>query len=247
MSTRTFSAKKKWRFWPLLLLGLVFCFLGFGGLWLSSSSWLAWGEVEVQGLQELSREEVLLIAGLSEPVNLLRVHPQVLEHRLGQDLRIRGAQVERRVPWNVRIVLEERIPVAYVHAAYGILALDRDGTVLQAQRHLQEMRWPFITGFAAGHEYIGDKVADAQVQTALQFLARLDARWLGQVSEVRLLPPDRMQLYLLSGAKVRLGDGTGLEEKARRLEELLAQLGDKVARVDYFDVSFATPVVKFKP
>ena len=56
-----------------------------------------------------------------------------------------------------------------------------------------------------------------------------------------------MQLYLLSGAKVRLGDGTKMTEKAQKVQELVEQLGDKLERVDYFDVSFATPVIKFKP
>ena len=82
---------------------------------------------------------------------------------------------------------------------------------------------------------------------ALQFLDRLDAKTLEKVSEVHFVTSEKMQLYLLSGAKVRLGDGTKMTEKAQQVQELVEQLGDKLERVDYFDVSFATPVIKFKP
>lgn len=247
MGAGAISPKRRFRFWPLLLLGLLFCFLGFGGLWLSDSSWLALGHVEVEGLQELSKEELLVIAGIGEPVNLLRVRPELLQHRLEQDLRIRRAEVERKFPWNLRIAVEERRPLAYVTAAYGILAIDRDGTVLNVQRYLKDMRWPFITGISAGQEYIGDKLSQPQVIMALQFLDRLDAKTLEKVSEVHFVTSEKMQLYLLSGAKVRLGDGTKMTEKAQKVQELVEQLGDKLERVDYFDVSFATPVIKFKP
>ena len=50
MGAGAISPKRRFRFWPLLLLGLLFCFLGFGGLGLSGSSWLALGHVEVEGL-----------------------------------------------------------------------------------------------------------------------------------------------------------------------------------------------------
>ena len=47
-----------------------------------------------------------MIAGIGEPVNLLRVRPELLQHRLEQDLRIRRAEVERKFPWNLRILVE---------------------------------------------------------------------------------------------------------------------------------------------
>lgn len=211
-----------------------------------NSSFFAVGTVIVEGNKYISNEDVFAIAGISEHINIFRLSTRDTQNRLMKDLRIAQADVIRHFPATVVISLKERQPYAYASMSYGFVEVDEQGTVLAAFKTLKQLSVPIITGIKLGNIYVGDQVDNPEVRATLAYLALLSENSLNQLSEVNVSDPAQIRALTVNSIQIRLGNQAQLSEKAAMTNQMINEIGDKKGLVEFIDLRYATPYIKFK-
>jgi len=210
------------------------------------SSYFTVGSVIVEGNKYVSIEEVYRIADIPEAINIFSLHTATIKMRLMGDLRIAEVDVSRRFPGTIVINIKERKPMVYVASSYGFLELDKDGVVLAVFKNLKQINVPMITGIRLGNDYVGDKIENAVIKNIVNYLFLLDEVTLNQLSEINLKSSEQIIAYTVNSVHIRLGNSDRLSDKAKLTNEILHELGDKKKIVEYIDLNYAPPVIKFK-
>jgi cell division protein FtsQ len=210
------------------------------------SNFFTVGTVTVEGNKYLQTEDVYRIAGIPERINIFRLDTSEIRTRLLKDLRVAEVDVSRRFPATIAISVKERHPLAYVASSYGFVQLDKQGIVLAAMKNIKQVNVPIITGIRLGSVYVGDRVETAPVKNVLTYLAALDEETLNQLSEVNIKPTGELVAYTIQFISIRLGNGDKLTEKAELTGNILRDIGPKKAAVEYVDLNYASPYIKFR-
>lgn len=211
-----------------------------------NSAFFSVGSVVVEGNKYISEEDVFSIAGIPSEVNIFRLNTGKIKHRLLHDLRIDEADVTRQFPTTIVITVKERQPVAWAACSYGFVQLDGQGIVMAAVKNIKKVDVPIITGVRLGTVYIGDKADLPAVNNVLAYLGDLDEATLGQLSEVNVRSAGDLVAFTVQTVTIRLGPPDRLEEKAKFTREILQDIGDKKNLIEYIDLNYASPYIKFK-
>jgi len=216
------------------------------GLLFIKSSYFTVGSVIVEGNKYVSIEDVYRIADIPQSINIFSLNTANIKMRLMGDLRIAETDVSRRFPGTIVISIKERKPMAYVASSYGFLELDKQGIVLAVFKNLKQINVPMITGIRLDNEYISDKIENTVIKNIVNYLSLLDEVTLNQFSEINLQSPEQIIVYTVNSVHIRLGNSDQLSDKAKLTNEILRELGDKKKIVEYIDLNYAPPVIKFK-
>ncbi|MBP2644858.1 MAG: ftsQ [Firmicutes bacterium] len=211
-----------------------------------NSSYFEVGTVIIEGNKFMPVEDVLRAAGVPEKVNIFRLNSTDIKNRLLRDLRVGEVEVFRRFPATIVIQLKERTPLALVASNYGFVELDKPGTVLAAQKNIKQLNIPVVTGVNLGNIYVGDTVKEESVLAVLEYLSALDEDTLNDLSEVNISASGELIAYTVQTATIRLGSKERLAEKAKLTKDILQDIGDRKAAVDYIDLQYASPYIKFR-
>ncbi|MDT8901674.1 cell division protein FtsQ/DivIB [Anaeroselena agilis] len=227
----------------LLLLALTVIVAAFLFI---NSTYFAVGTVVVEGNKYISTEDVFGIAGIPSEINIFRLNTTTIRNRLLHDLRIDQAEVARRFPATIVITVSERQPVAWIACSYGFVQLDKQGVVMAAVKNIKKIDVPIITGARLGNVYIGDKIDVPAVKNVLAYLADLDGATLGQLSEVNVRSAGDLVAYTVQTVTIRIGPPDRLAEKAKLTGDILGEVGNKKSAIEYIDLSYASPYIKFR-
>lgn len=203
-------------------------------------------EIKLVGAKYITQEDIMKIGNIYMGEQLFRLETDVVQSRLSKDLRIEEVTVRRRLPHTLEVKIKEREPLAIIQCDYGYLDLDHGGIVLDSYKTLKDMQIPMITGAEIRDLYIGDEVQDEQVKGILDFLQRLNAETLNQISEVSIAEPDYVVMYTATAqsVQIRLGKLERLDEKAHLTEDFLRDLAKNPRAVEYVDFNYTAPVIK---
>lgn len=224
----------------LLLVAIV------TGVLFINSSFFSLGAVVVSGNKYVTTDDIYRTAEIPDNINIFRLHTTEIRNRLMNDLRIESVEVQRRFPSTIEITVRERYPVAYLANGYGFIEVDRQGVILAAHKSLKQVNVPMITGASIENGYVGDKVGNPVIKNILQYLAALDEETLSLLSEINIKSPDQILIYTINSVQIRVGKGERLEEKARLTQDILKESKAKTLYIDYIDLTFTSPVIKFK-
>lgn len=227
----------------LFLLALSIIIAGFLFI---NSAFFSIGSIVVEGNKYILADDIINIAGVQGNVNIFRINTSELKKRLLCDLRIDSVEISRRFPATIVISVKERQPLAYVASGYGFVEIDRQGVVLSAFKTLRQMNVPMITGVRLGNIYVGDKVDMPEVVNILTYLASLDEDTLNEISEVNVSSTQRLFAYTVSSVNIRIGNTDKLADKAKMTNQILQEIKDKYAAVEYIDLTYASPFIKFR-
>ncbi|MDR3564940.1 MAG: FtsQ-type POTRA domain-containing protein [Negativicutes bacterium] len=227
----------------MLLLILAALIAGFLFL---RSTYFTVGSVVIEGNKFLTVDDVNRAADIPEKINIFRLDTSEIKSRLLRDLRVAEVNVTRRFPATIVISLTERQPLAYVANSFGFVQLDKQGVVLVALKNIKQVNVPIITGVRLGSIYVGDKVETIAVKNALVYLAALDEDTINQLSEINIKSNGDLLIYTVQAFTIRLGNGEKLADKAKMTNDILRELGDKKTAVDYIDLNYASPYIKFR-
>ncbi len=227
-------------FWLLLAL-MVFI----AGFLILNSSVFTVRTVLVQGNKYMPEEDVHRVANLPEQTNIFRLNVTEITERLSHDLRIAEAEITRSYPDTIIIHLIERKPLAYIANSYGFVEVDKQGVILAVYKNLKNIRVPVITGIRLESGYIGDRVQNNTIDCILEYLSYLDENTLDQLSELNITG-EQLFAYTNDSVQIRVGTKERLEEKAKLTQDMLKEITGKNLVVDYIDLNFASPVIKFK-
>lgn len=211
-----------------------------------NSAYFAVGAVVVEGNRYMTEEDIHTVAGIPASVNIFRLSTGDIKTRLTRDLRIAEADVARRFPATIAITVKERQPVAWAATSYGFVQMDKQGVVMAAVKTIKKLDVPVITGVRLGGAYVGDRVETPPVKNVLAYLAALDETTLGQLSEVHIRPAGDLVAYTVQAVTIRVGPPDRLPEKAKFTRDILQDIGDKKNAIEYIDLNFASPYIKFR-
>ena len=201
-------------------------------------------QLVVHGNVHLDEDELCEIARIHYGQRLFELKTDEMTTNLLRDLRIESAVVRRQLPHKIEMDIVERIPVATVACDYGYLDFDRQGKVIASYRSLKGADIPIITGVKLRDLYIGDDNNDPQVAQAISFLARIDPADIGEISEVSLRIPDAVVAYTKTALPIRLGQLTGIPDKAALTQDFLRDQKTTRHTVEYVDFSYDAPFIK---
>ena len=191
-------------------------------------------------------EDVLFEGNVSTPINILQISTTNLEERLTHDIRIQTVRVKRSSPFTISIDITDRKVVAVMQAEYAYIFLDKEGTVVQTEPSIKGMIFPMITGKKLGNVLLGDKLDDAQIHTALEFINGLTEDGIKIFSEVNVGNTDNLMAYTRGGISVHLKNGTDMEKKAALAESMVNDVKARGLSVEYLDANLAAPFIKLK-
>ncbi|NLP41413.1 MAG: FtsQ-type POTRA domain-containing protein [Veillonellaceae bacterium] len=226
-----------------LLILLVVLIVGFLFV---NSTYFNVGNVVVEGNKYMPTEEVYVIAEIPEPVNILKLNTGQIRERLLKDLRVSDVDVIRKFPSTIVISIKERRPLAYVASSYGFVEVDKQGVILAAHKNLKQINVPMITGIRLDGGYVGDNVEHPQVEPVLEYLSTLEEPILNQISEVNIQAGGSIVCYTVKSSQLKLGKAERMAEKAKLTNEILNELAGNSAIIDYIDLNYASPFIKFK-
>ena len=201
-------------------------------------------QLVVHGNVHLDENELCEIARIHYGQRLFELKTDEMTTNLLRDLRIESAVVRRQLPHKIEMDIVERIPVATVACDYGYLDFDRQGKVIASYRSLKGADIPIITGVKLRDLYIGDDNNDPQVAQAISFLARIDPADIGEISEVSIRNPDAVVAYTKTALPIRLGQLTGIPDKAALTQDFLRDQKTTRHTVEYVDFSYDAPFIK---
>ena len=236
--------KRRWRLVKSILFIVGAAFLIRGAI---LCPWLTFAHADISGAQQLERADVLAIAGLQEPFNLLAADPDTLVKRLTGDLRIESAAVYRSYPATMMIEIKERRVVAYVRHKLGFASLDGQGVILTVGKAVRDAKAPMITGTVLSEGYVGDRAFSNQgVTQVAAFLNHLDPWTAGQLSEIQIAANGTAQALTLQGVPLKLGSTTQLDDKASITDTVVRQIVPISHQVAAADLTFSRPYITVK-
>ncbi len=216
-----------------------------GAAWAIRSPRFAVTSIEVTGQSRLTREDIVAAAGIPAGANLFAFEPRDVVARLEALPLIRHAELIRRVPNRVTLVVEERRPFTVVHAG-RLHWIDEEGVNLGIESRAVALGTPVLSGLSPddlGAKGNGSASARTGVGISLlHLLLRTRSSLLGQISEIDMSRPEGPVLYTVDGVEVRLGKDDW-EARLGRLQGVLAQLGATGETASSIDLRFRDQVV----
>ena len=130
-SVKAFGKKRKKRRKKnyLLRIGIVVAVLVAAVLIMHTSHFDVIG-VAVGGNHELTSEEVTEMSGIEVGKSIFDVHPFFVERRLEKNLYIEEAEVTRKMPNAIEIIITEKQPTAQFKNKKKYIVIDSDGKVM---------------------------------------------------------------------------------------------------------------------
>jgi len=213
---------------------LVIAVLAAGGFdlyrFLFTSEFFVIRNVDVQGCVHTSPEQFAELADIPPQSNIFLLRRRALAEQLRRHPWVEQAHVVRILPDTVRIVLQERQPLAAINSPF-------DGQVYGVDRHLvllpepgqagvdsatsrAHFDLPIITGLPAGEIYPGNRLSNPgafKVMEALLLLKTLKADLLKQVSEINIDSQGNLTLYPLNRVQAVYLGNENLDRRAWRL------------------------------
>lgn len=207
---------------------------------------LPFGNLRVEQTTTLTEKEIMVTAGINEPVNILQINADKVEKRLAKDLRIEKATVTYEFPLTLHMQIAARPTVAIVMTQFGYASLDKNNQVIRLSEGVTEAKVPIISGIRLGNILLGDEIQNQGIKNAIIFLKSLSAKGLAELSELNVGDPNAMVAYTVEGMPLRIGDGTELPEKAKLAEDMIKDVKARNIDVLYLDVNVAAPFIKMR-
>jgi cell division septal protein FtsQ len=215
--------------------------------WLLTAPRFAITRVEVEGASRVSADRVRSAAAIAPGANIWRLDPAAVAARVTAMPEIRRAEVIRRFPSHVTILVEERRPFTLVHAG-RLHWLDEEGRVLDEVSQAVAPAVPVVSGLSEAEltSVRTDPSPRAREAVALiRMLLRTGSALTQEISEIDVSRGDGPVLYTVDGVEIRLGTDEW-EDRLARLERVLRQVGRDGEAVRAIDLRFRDQVVLTK-
>jgi cell division protein FtsQ len=230
--------------------GLVLTIIGVGGLgfglwligttWLEKSNWSRLESAQVQGLERLSKNDVLRAANLTAGLNIMHLPLDSIAWRVERVPGVRNARVIRKIPHRVLIRIEERKAIACLFRG-RIWLVDEDGVLYPTLGPGEVIDVPVLTG-----EIDPDPRRGTGFRQAIAFVAKVKEAYptvYGHLGEVTV-QGGRIGFRLKEGgANVLAGDPTSSATLVKLEQFLIQRSGELTSRSQYLDLRYPAMIV----
>lgn len=205
-------------------------------------------DIDIKGNHILSRTEILELCGLPKgETKLLHLRPSEVIKNLVRSPYIKSAGAVRSLPATLRIVVEERQPVAFIYGR-GLNLIDKEGVLMPVPKNHLSWNLPFITGVKESLGSLGEKTVSQKALLATEILVYM--RWMQSplsevVSEINMKRKNDLRLRLIQGGTMVRFDVKNYEENLFLLSQYFKKYLDwsRLAAYDYFDMRYKDQLI----
>lgn len=207
--------------------------------------------IKVSNNHNVTREEVLALAGVSPGTNLFQLDQELTRRSVKMHPMVKDAQIVRHLPSTIEIKIIERKSWAVIPYDDLFLLIDNEGVCIDKLNQLPDQSIPIITmDKVAGRINLGQTVAPEAVEMISKVWLALNDNDRANISQFHYVNKDKsLLIFTLHGTEIRFGNLDRLSEKAANFEEALEieanfeKEGKDV--LDYVDLRFeGQPIVK---
>lgn len=235
------ETKARWHilhslFFIFILVLAIFFFL--------QSSFFRVKNIEVTGLKQLKKEQVVALSGLAPGVNIFRADLRQAQSKIALNPMVGDVQITRKLPRTILVNITERKPLAIIPDKGSFIIVGDGGYVLARVKNLSSVNLPMLTGLKTAGANPGKIIADEKIQIALKYLLTMSLNLRAAVSEINLTDVNNIRIYTIDGVEVRFGDDTRIADKIKLYGEVIGQ--NYKNKILYIDISYkGSPVIKF--
>lgn len=212
-----------------------------------NSPYLKLEYIQISGVDDEIKDELIEISGLNEDMSLLAINPNHIKARMEKHPWVRSVQMEKRFPHTLIVKAEKESPSALV-VFDRLYYINRWGTVFKEVEQGDDIDYPVITGVSKTSDNAGEKLAMA---SAMLEAFESETGWLSldEISEIHINDGGDALIYSMSlPVAVRMG-ADDLEQGKSRLKKLVKHLqgSDMINTVKVIDMNYLDgAVVSFK-
>ena len=241
------------RYLVRIFIGIGIIVALIGGWALYNSPAFTIQNVEVEGVEHLTADEMSQLANVPTDTTLLRVDTETIRNRLKQTAWVEDATVTRKFPDTIKITVTEREIEAIVEIP------NRSGSATKkwaiAKDHIWLMPIPepgseaakttsekiYEDAEAALHitdvpygtvAEIGQPCQDSNVNNALDIISGMTTDLANHVETVSAAGPAETTLLLDSGVEIAFGKAENIRDKERVILQILEENPDSVAYIN---------------
>ena len=205
-------------------------------------------DIEINGNEILSRQEILNLCGLEEDGSqLLTIKPPDVVKRICNSPYVKAATAVRSLPSKLRITILERKPIAFIYGR-GLNFIDEDGVLIPVPRTSSRWNLPFISGVneslgALGHRTVSGKAL--QGVEIISYMQMIPSSLNEMISEIDMSRNDYVMLKLIrGGAEVKI-DKNNYQENLFILNQYFEKYLDwnLLPVFEYVDVRFKDQLI----
>lgn len=234
-----------WLGWlAVMLLSLV---AGYG---LAQSSVFDIRNIEFNGNQQVSDEELLVLSGLTVGEHIYAANLDRAETMLTTNLWVQQVSISRRLPDTLVVDVVERVPAAAITGSDGLYIVDSTGVLLMKKKLLDGLAVIVLSGIeeppadtALGTVLEGDKLA-----AAMSVIHQMDESSAALIAEMDVADPQNITIHTSYGVDFYMGDKNDFMKKFTVGLQILQSEDEKGLResLDYIDVSLPEqPVLSY--
>jgi len=216
---------------PVVVAGLIM-----GGIMLYNSSYLEISLITVTGNQRLSAAQIVEASGL-EGQNILTADINKATEAVQQLQLVKRATLERKLPNEVTITIEERKPYAVWQVKDKRYTIDDEGVVLSLPS-----KEGFITIEEVNGEALspGSQVDVRMVPLAERLIQRLPQEIGAKAQRFEYVKNGGLVVVTDKGWRARFGDEEDFDFKLAIWKAILDQAAKTKARINHVDLRFGT-------
>lgn len=212
------------------MIGLLALFFFFLFLWqiVQAPLFFLVKDVHIEGNAYLYLTDIMNIGGFHYQDSFFKFSTQRIEDNLEKYAWIQTAEVKRKWPDTLNIVIEEKTPCLALSYYGSFIILADDGTVLDIKSDFSHINLPVLTGFKIDEVVISMPLIDNDIWYNIQRLMKsLSADVLWQISEVAW-DKENISLYAVNGMEIRLGKPANIKtERLSLLPEIFEYIKDE--------------------
>lgn len=208
----------------ILIVGMISVSLLFVYLYraLINSSYLKLRSIDVTGVDDGMKRQIIKAAGLNQDLSLLTINPNEIKAKIERHPWIRSVELEKQFPHTLVIKAEKESPRALV-VFDKLFYMNREGKVFKELDQGDNTDYPVITGVSKTADNAGEKLALA-ARILDSFATETGLFSLDDISEIHMNDGGDALIYSLSmPLAVRMGV-EDLDKKKSRLKTLVRYL-----------------------
>ncbi len=204
--------------------------------------------IQIDGLDKLSVEDIYNAGGIREGMNAWKISPPLLRDRILEIPRVAGAEVERVIPGELRIIVREKYPLVLIPFHGYYLEVANDGMIIGLRDDFRG-ELPLVSGLFWGKMDVGTTISDRErgeiIDVFLQAFSEMPAL---PLAEINVSDPEQIVVYTWDGMEVWLGGSKDLAKKLDVLMRIYSRLPslEKDDMEGYLDLRAAEAPV-FRP
>jgi cell division protein FtsQ len=208
-----------------------------------ATSYFELKSIELTGNNTVEREEIMKAAGIAPGLNVFSLDREAVRRRIIADPRIREVKVDLYGLYNLRLVVDERVPMLYAKVGTTFYEIADDGVIITTDG-LGEKELPVITGMHLQTNRAGDSLNGSdEFFAARNWIKILGEKILADISEINFSNLQNPYLMLISGEKVFPRSLEDFKNRYDFLRALLDNLQKNNVEPIYLDMRAPSEIV----